>query len=71
MSRALSQKSVTALYVKLVYDVIVSWKSYTAVMELPDDVIFCLDRLFDKMETDHGVQDDCYVITVYDIPLQL
>ena len=55
VSRALSQKSVTALYVKLVYDIIISWKSYTAVTELPGDVISCLDRLFDKMESDHGV----------------
>ena len=55
VSQALSQKSVTALYVKLVYDVTTSWKSYTAVTELPGDVISCLDRLFDELERDHGV----------------
>ena len=54
VNRALSQKSVTALYVKLVYDIIISWKSYTAVAELPGGVISCLDRLFDKLEGDHG-----------------
>lgn len=48
------QGQVRALYLKLVFDFIVQWKSYDEAYELERNVKACIQRLFNDLEHKHG-----------------
>ena len=47
-------KPLPPLYIKLVFDVIVNWKSYTEDLHIPEDVSRCLEQLYNDLEKEHG-----------------
>lgn len=48
------EKCNTPLYVKLVFDKISLWKSYTLDTTIPDSIDECISILFDRIENQHG-----------------
>ncbi|XP_067942094.1 NACHT and WD repeat domain-containing protein 2-like [Watersipora subatra] len=54
LSLAFKGKSLPPLYIKLVFDILIKWKSYSQADSIPTDVTACMDQLFTNLENAHG-----------------
>lgn len=47
-------KTLSPLYIKLVFDILIKWNSYSEDISIPSTVTACMDQLFTNLEKTHG-----------------
>lgn len=55
VSETFLDRELPPLYVKLIFDMLVKWTSYSQASNIPTDIISSLAQLFTNLESTHGM----------------